>query len=156
MDSFTGAVSKVLSTKAGHWLRKGREDGGPLFRRREWGSLGEGQAVGLIKGSALNDRAAKKAGERENGKRERIWEKGEALFNRALWKALWMPSVCLSHTGHRRKVLSTWKGGWCWIDSSPLQCDEETFLLLLKEVQGLNFKRGKGKKRRKKSEINRD
>lgn len=116
MDSFNGGVrkKKVSMTKAGHWLRKGREEGGPSFTRIEWGSLGEGEQWNLYKGGAeWASSERRKCVRKKKGKSERIREreKEEALFNRALWKALWMASVCFSHTGHRRNVLSAWKGG---------------------------------------------
>lgn len=57
------------------------------YSERETEEAWEKASSGPYKKAALNERAAvKKAGEKENGTRERIREreKGEALFNRAL------------------------------------------------------------------------
>lgn len=45
--NFIRAIRKVSSTKAGHWLRKGGEEGGPLIQR-ERESLGEGEQWAFI------------------------------------------------------------------------------------------------------------
>lgn len=68
----------------------------------------------------MSEQRAKKVREEEKGKERKNQRKRErrgSLFNRALWKVLWMASVCFSHTGHRRNVPPLEKGACSWIDS---------------------------------------
>lgn len=108
-------------TKAGHWLRKGREEGGPSFTQIEWGSLGGGKRRNLYKGGAeWASSERRKCETKKKGESERIRErqKGEALSliepyeKLCEWPLSVFPTQVIAETSSPLE-----KGACSWIDS---------------------------------------